>query len=52
MAGQSVDIPYVRETSFLLSGARGVDIWLAPIPLENYGGMAQSFRVNELVGFQ
>ena len=50
VAGQSVDIPYVRETSFLLSGARGVDIWLAPIPLENYGGMAQSFRVNELVG--
>ena len=50
MAGQQVDIPFVRETSFILSGAKGVDIWLAPIPLENYGGMAQYFRVNELVG--
>jgi hypothetical protein len=50
LAGQQVDIPFVRETSFILCGAKGVDIWLAPIPLENYGGMAQSFRVNELVG--
>jgi hypothetical protein len=50
LAGQQVDIPFVRETSFILSGAKGVDIWLAPIPLENYGYMAQSFRVNELVG--
>jgi hypothetical protein len=50
LAGQQVDIPFVRETSFILSGAKGVDIWLAPIPLENYGSMAQSFRVNELVG--
>ncbi len=50
LAGQQVDIPFVREASFILSGAKGVDIWLAPIPLENYGGMAQHFRVNELVG--
>jgi len=50
IAGQSVDIPFVKETSFILSGAKGVDIWLAPIPIENYGGMAQSFRVNELTG--
>ncbi|HEY3398365.1 MAG TPA: peptide transporter [Armatimonadota bacterium] len=50
IAGQTVDIPYVRETSFILSGAKGVDIWLAPVPLENYGGLAQSFRVNELTG--
>jgi len=50
MTGQGVDIPFVKETSFLVSGAKGVDIWLAPIPIENYGGMAQSFRVNELTG--
>jgi hypothetical protein len=50
IAGQTVDIPFVRESVFLLSGAKGVDIWLAPIPIENYGGMAQSFRVNELTG--
>jgi hypothetical protein len=50
ISGQSVDIPFVRETCFLLSGAKGVEIWLAPIPIENYGPMAQSFRVNELTG--
>jgi len=50
LAGQQVDIPFVKESSFVLSGARGVAVWLAPIPVENYGGMAQSFRVNELTG--
>lgn len=50
IAGQSVDIPFIKETAFILSGAKGVDIWLAPIPIANYGGQAQSFRVNELTG--
>lgn len=50
IAGQSVDIPFVRETAFIASGAKGIDIWMAPIPVENHGGMAQSFRVNELTG--
>lgn len=50
IAGQTVDIPFVREISFILSGAKGIDIWLAPIPIANYGGQAQSFRVNELTG--
>lgn len=50
ISGQSVDIPFIKESSFILSGAKGVEIWLAPIPIENYGGQAQSFRVNELTG--
>ena len=50
IAGQTVDIPFIKETAFILSGARGIVIWLAPIPIENYGGLAQSFRVNELTG--
>jgi len=50
IAGQSVDIPFIKETAFIASEAKGIDIWLAPIPVENYGGMAQSFRVNELTG--
>ena len=50
ISGQSVEIPFIRESAFILSGAKGIDIWLAPIPVENYGGMAQSFRVNELTG--
>jgi hypothetical protein len=50
ISGQSVDIPFVRETAFLASGAKGVDIWLAPIPVTNQGGQAQALRVNELTG--
>ena len=41
---------WFKEGAFLLSGARGIDIWLAPVPVENYGYMAQAFRVNELTG--
>ena len=50
MAGQSVDIPYVKELGFLASGAKGIDVWLAPVPTDNYGYQAQAFRVNELTG--
>jgi hypothetical protein len=48
MAGQSVSIPYVREASFMLSHYQKVDIWFAPIPLNDFGGMAQHFRTVEL----
>ena len=50
ISGQQVNIPFIRETCFLISGAKGVEIWLAPIPIENHGPMAQSYRVNELTG--
>jgi len=50
IAGQYIDIPFVREAFILLSGAKGVDPWLAPIPVDNYGGMAQGFRTLELTG--
>lgn len=50
ISAQGVDIPFVRETAFILSGIKGVSIWLAPIPIENCGGQAQSFRVGELTG--
>lgn len=50
IAGQNVEIPFVREGAFILSGCKTLDIWLAPVPIENYGMQAQSFRVNELTG--
>jgi hypothetical protein len=50
IAGQTVDIPYTKEMAFMFSGAQGIEIWLAPIPIENYGHQTQSFRVNELTG--
>lgn len=48
MAGTSLSIPYVREASFMLAGYRRYDIWFAPIPLNDFGGMAQHFRTVEL----
>ncbi len=50
VCGQSVVIPYIREGAFILSGFKGVDIWLAPIPVADYGAQAQAFRTNELTG--
>ncbi len=50
ICGQSVDIPYVREAAYILSGYKGVEIWLAPIPVDNLGGGAQDFRTQELTG--
>lgn len=50
IAGQHIDIPFVRQAFILLSGAKGIDPWLAPIPIENYGGMAQGLRTTELTG--
>jgi hypothetical protein len=48
MSGQSVSIPYVREASFMLSRYQNADIWFAPIPLSDFGGMASHFRTVEL----
>jgi len=50
IAGQTVEIPYVKEAAFILSGAKGLGIWAAPIPIDNYGHQAQGFRVQELTG--
>ncbi len=48
--GQRVEIPFIREGAILLSGCRGLDVWLAPFPKENFGGVAGSMRVTELTG--
>ncbi|MDA0321941.1 MAG: peptide transporter [Verrucomicrobia bacterium] len=50
ICGQRVDIPFVREAAFILSGYKGVEIWLAPIPVDNLGTGAQDFRTKELTG--
>jgi len=50
IAGQYMEIPFVREASFILSGYKGVALWFAPIPLANHGRQALSFRVLELTG--
>lgn len=48
--GQQVDIPFIREGAFILSGVKGINLWLMPIPIENHGGGAQGFRISELTG--
>ena len=48
LAGQHVSIPYMREASFMLARYPTADIWFAPIPLNDFGGMAQHFRTVEL----
>lgn len=50
MAGQSVEIPMVREAAFILSGYRGVEVWFLPVPLFNYGYMTVFYRQAELTG--
>jgi hypothetical protein len=54
IAGQWVDIPMVREATFIAASQRmgyhGVDIWFAPIPANNYAGSVVDFRTQELTG--
>ena len=45
---QGVTFPLVREGSFILSNYEGADIWFAPVPYFNHGGMAQFFKMLEL----
>ena len=52
IAGSHVEIPFVRQAFILLSGAKGIAPWVAPIPIENYGAMAQHFRTFELTGIK
>ena len=38
LAGQVLAIPFVKEAAFILSGYKGIEVWLLPIPLtHNYG---------------
>jgi hypothetical protein len=48
IAGQHAGIPYVKEACIYLSGYRKVAIWFAPLPIHNYGHMADLLRVCQL----
>jgi hypothetical protein len=50
VVGQSVQIPFVREATFIFSGYRGPAIWFAPFPVHNYGAQTLYFRKTELTG--
>ncbi len=49
LTGQGLIMPFLRETAFIASGYKGVDIWFVPtIPLLDLGASAQKFRELEL----
>lgn len=48
LTGAGLATPFLKETAFITSGYKHVDIWFAPIPLGDYGGVAQQFRALEL----
>jgi len=48
--GQPLQIPYVMQATFILSGYKGIDIWFAPMPIFDNGWAAQMFREVELTG--
>jgi len=48
--GQPLQIPYVAQATFILSGYKGIDIWFAPMPIFDNGWAAQMFREVELTG--
>jgi hypothetical protein len=51
LAGQVVEIPFVREAAFILSGyTGGVKVWFLPVPIANYGKRTVFYRQAELTG--
>ncbi|NOY83045.1 MAG: peptide transporter [Kiritimatiellaeota bacterium] len=48
LTGRGIGVPFLKETVFITSGYKKVDIWFAPIPLWDFGGAAQRFRELEL----
>jgi hypothetical protein len=50
LCGRAVHIPYLKELTIILSGYKGVDIWFAPMPIQNLGAETVGFRVMELTG--
>ncbi len=50
ICGQVANIPLLKEAAIILSGYKGIDIWLAPIPVDQYSGQAAQFRTTELTG--
>ncbi len=48
IAGQHAGIPFVSEAAIFASRHRGVNIWFAPLPIFNYGQMADLLKETQL----
>lgn len=50
IVGMTVQVPFIREATFILTGYQGAAIWFAPFPAHNYGAQTLYFRNTELTG--
>lgn len=50
LTGRGVGFPYLKEASVVASGYKNVDVWFAPMPVNDYGWAAQRFREVQLTG--
>ena len=50
LCGRAIDIPYLKQLTVIMSGHKGVDIWFAPMPIQNLGKETVGFRVLDLTG--
>jgi hypothetical protein len=50
LIGHSVVIPFVRESTFIMSGYKGAAIWFAPFPVWSFSDQTRYFRACELTG--
>lgn len=50
LTSQDVDFPFLKQVTILKSGYSNIDVWFAPMPLHDYGYLAQRFREVELTG--
>jgi len=48
LTSQDVNFPMLKELTIMKSGYQNVDVWFAPMPLHDYGYLAQKFREIEL----
>lgn len=50
LTGRGVGFPYLREVAIVGTGYKRLDVWYAPLPLNDFGWAAQRFREVELTG--
>lgn len=48
IAGQHTGVPFIYESAIFASGYKHVNVWFAPLPLANYGTMADTLRETQL----
>jgi hypothetical protein len=52
LAGREATLPHMDDAARVLSGYRGVEVWLVPLPGRTLGSQTDTFRAAELVGLR